>query len=76
MFGYIYLSSIDSNFNTCSLEEEWDRLEKIANILEPFYDITVLFLGTNNNCCKFPHWGSRTVQPRHLRLLPVLCREN
>ena len=47
MFGYIYLSSIDSNFNTCSSEKEWNRLEKIANILEPFYDVTVLFSGTN-----------------------------
>uniref|UniRef100_A0A2N9IWT7 BED-type domain-containing protein n=1 Tax=Fagus sylvatica TaxID=28930 RepID=A0A2N9IWT7_FAGSY len=45
--AFVHLSSIDSNFNTCPSEEEWDRLEKIANILEPFYDITVLFSGTN-----------------------------
>uniref|UniRef100_A0A2N9IPK2 HAT C-terminal dimerisation domain-containing protein n=1 Tax=Fagus sylvatica TaxID=28930 RepID=A0A2N9IPK2_FAGSY len=45
-------NSIDSNFNTCPSEEEWDRLEKIANILEPFYDITVLFSGTKLSHCK------------------------
>jgi hypothetical protein len=45
--AFVHLSSIDSNFNTCLSEEEWDRLEKIVNILEPFYDIIVLFSGTN-----------------------------
>ncbi|KAK9989183.1 hypothetical protein SO802_029422 [Lithocarpus litseifolius] len=38
---------IDKYFLNCPSEEEWEKVEKIARVLEPFYDITKLFSGTN-----------------------------
>ena len=40
------LKLIDTNFKTCPSEEEWQRVEKIAKFLKPFYDITTLFSGS------------------------------
>ena len=37
------LKLIDTNFKTCPSEGEWQRVEKIAKFLNPFYDITTLF---------------------------------
>ncbi|XP_023909364.1 zinc finger BED domain-containing protein RICESLEEPER 2 [Quercus suber] len=41
------LSKIDKYFLNCPSEEEWERVEKIVRVLEPFYNITKLFSGTN-----------------------------
>ncbi|KAK9991761.1 hypothetical protein SO802_026746 [Lithocarpus litseifolius] len=45
--AFSHLSRIDKYFLNCPSEEEWERVEKIARVLEPFYDITKLFSGTN-----------------------------
>ncbi|XP_030969971.1 zinc finger BED domain-containing protein RICESLEEPER 3-like [Quercus lobata] len=45
--AFSHLSRIDKYFLNCPLEEEWERVEKIARVLEPFYDITKLFSGKN-----------------------------
>ncbi|XP_019433917.1 PREDICTED: zinc finger BED domain-containing protein RICESLEEPER 2-like, partial [Lupinus angustifolius] len=44
---YTHLCDIEPNFYSCPSEEEWNDLEKVANFLKPFYDITVLFSGTS-----------------------------
>ncbi|KAK9998511.1 hypothetical protein SO802_018114 [Lithocarpus litseifolius] len=41
------LSRIDKYFLNCPSEEEWEKVENIARVLEPFYDITKLFSKTN-----------------------------
>ncbi|KAI0510486.1 hypothetical protein KFK09_011088 [Dendrobium nobile] len=36
----------DSNFKTCPVNSEWERVEKISTFLKPFYDITKIISGT------------------------------
>ena len=45
--AFSHQSRIDKYFLNCPLEEERERVEKIARVLEPFYDITKLFFGIN-----------------------------
>ena len=45
--AFSHLNRIDQYSLNCPLEEKWERVEKIARVLEPFYDITNLFSRTN-----------------------------
>ena len=45
--AFSHLSRIDKYFLNYPSEEEWERVDKIASVLKPFYDITKLFSGTN-----------------------------
>ena len=45
--AFSHLSRVDKYFLNCPSNEEWERVEKIVRVLEPFYDITKLFSGTN-----------------------------
>ena len=45
--AFSHKSRIDKYFLNCPLEEERERVEKIAGVLEPFYDITKLFSRIN-----------------------------
>ena len=40
------LQDVDDDYKLCPLEEEWQRVEKIAEFLRPFYDMTLLFSGS------------------------------
>ena len=39
----VHLHLIDSNFQSCPTQEEWEKVEKICEFLEIFYDATNLF---------------------------------
>ncbi|KAL4351826.1 hypothetical protein GQ457_06G005140 [Hibiscus cannabinus] len=41
------MAVVDSSFRHCPNTEEWEMLEKIRDILEPFYDITMMFSGSD-----------------------------
>ncbi|XP_071920704.1 zinc finger BED domain-containing protein RICESLEEPER 2-like [Coffea arabica] len=40
------LQDVDDDYKLSPLEEEWQRVDKIAEFLRPFYDVTLLFSGS------------------------------
>lgn len=44
--AYIQYKLIDTNFKHGFSEEEWKRVETIAQFLKPFYNITILSSGS------------------------------
>ena len=43
--AFCYLQLSDSNYKNCPTSDEWERVEKINEFLEPFYNITCVFSG-------------------------------
>ncbi|XP_031279086.1 zinc finger BED domain-containing protein RICESLEEPER 2-like [Pistacia vera] len=43
---FVHLSLIDPNYKSCHSDEEWDRGVRICKFLQPFYDTTTLFSGS------------------------------
>ncbi|XP_031272128.1 zinc finger BED domain-containing protein RICESLEEPER 2-like isoform X1 [Pistacia vera] len=43
---FVHLALIDPNYKSCPSNEEWDRGERICKFLQPFYEITTLFSGS------------------------------
>ncbi|XP_031249010.1 zinc finger BED domain-containing protein RICESLEEPER 2-like [Pistacia vera] len=43
---FVYLALIDPNYKSCPSDEEWDRGVRICKFLQPFYEITTLFSGS------------------------------
>ncbi|XP_030970702.1 zinc finger BED domain-containing protein RICESLEEPER 2-like [Quercus lobata] len=67
------LSIVDGSFRTCPLDDEWDKAEKIAKFLKPFYDITTLFSGTQYPTTNLYFHG---VWKIHLRILEEMEDED
>uniref|UniRef100_A0A2N9GLN0 BED-type domain-containing protein n=1 Tax=Fagus sylvatica TaxID=28930 RepID=A0A2N9GLN0_FAGSY len=44
---FAHLEIEDANYKHCPSNDEWNRVERIARFLKPFYDITTLFSGTD-----------------------------
>lgn len=44
--AYIQYKLVDTDFKYALSEEEWKRVETVAKVLKPFYDITTLFSGS------------------------------
>ncbi|KAJ9541489.1 LOW QUALITY PROTEIN: hypothetical protein OSB04_027995 [Centaurea solstitialis] len=42
----VHLHLVDSNFQSCPTQEEWEKVEKICEFLEIFYDATNSFSGS------------------------------
>ncbi|GJS91446.1 zinc finger BED domain-containing protein RICESLEEPER 2-like protein [Tanacetum coccineum] len=45
--AYARLKLVDTNYESCLLEDEWIRIKEITKFLKPFYDITKLFSGNS-----------------------------
>ena len=45
MFAHLEIKN--ANYKHCPSNDEWNRVERIARFLKPFYDITTLFSGTD-----------------------------
>ncbi|XP_031268697.1 zinc finger BED domain-containing protein RICESLEEPER 2-like [Pistacia vera] len=43
---FVHLTLIDPNYKSCPSDEEWDRGMRICKFLQPFYEITTLFSGS------------------------------
>ena len=44
---FAHLEIEDANYKHCPSNDEWNRVERIARFLKPFYDIATLFFGTD-----------------------------
>lgn len=45
-YAFLSLGLFDSKYILCPSNEEWGRVERIAEFLQPFYEMTELFSGT------------------------------
>ena len=63
--AFTHLKSVDSSFEFSFSDEEWVEVEKIAEFLKPFYDITTLFSGSTYPTVNlfFTMYGSSLCSP-------------